>query len=278
MLQATIVPRITRTPLPAGRSLLPSLKDRLRSAAVQGQSQSKRWKQIKLTGRSKIRPERVDSDESKVKGSSRQTEATIPESDLKNFVIEVANADDEKTEGSTQYFFDRYPDFFPTRDQDIQSIIPLFRRRWTRLEGLGTEVPQICYRSIIRELRDGFRAVWQTGNQSIANWRLFQLQSSLHALMDTNEVWENKSLQPPPKHAPIHQAVHWVRHNLPKLRKCGNPECRHPFFVGEGKKQLCSPGCSAAAQKSYKRKSWKKHGAEWRPMRSKQQARRKKCH
>jgi hypothetical protein len=261
----------------AARKEQPSCGAPLCVAAVQGQSQSKRWKQIKLTGRSKVRLERFDSDAPRVKGSRRKAEATIPESELKKFVIKVANADEERVEGSTQYFFDRYPDFFPTRDQDIQSIIPLFRRRWTTLEGLRTEVPQIYYRSIIRELRDGFRAVWQTEDQSFANWRLFQLQSSLHALMDTTEVWQDKALQPPPKLAPIHQALHWVRQHLPKLRKCGIPDCRYPFFVATGKERFCSSGCVAASQRLYRRNWWKKRGAEWRAMRSKQQSRRRKC-
>jgi hypothetical protein len=211
-----------------------------------------------------------------VKGSRGQTEATIPESELKKFVIEVANADDEKTDGSTLYFFDRYPDFFPTRDQDIQAIIPFFRRKWTTLEGLRTEVPQIYYRGIIRELRDGLRAVWQTEDQSIANWRLFELQYSLHCRMDSDKVWQNKALQPPPRLAPIYQALYWLRRHLPKLRKCGIPECLHPFFVADGKARFCSSGCVAASQKLYKRNWWAKRGAEWRAMRSKQQTRRRK--
>jgi hypothetical protein len=72
------------------------------------------------------------------------------------------------------------------------------------------------------------------------------------------------TLQPPSAHAPIHQALHWVRKNLSKLRKCGNDGCAHPYFVADTKERFCSEECAKVGQRASKLRSWGKHGPEWR--------------
>jgi hypothetical protein len=58
--------------------------------------------------------------------------------------------------------------------------------------------------------------------------------------------------------------LHWVRKNLPKLRKCGNGGCAHPYFMAEGKRRFCSEECARVGQRASKLRSWRKHGQEWR--------------
>ena len=101
-------------------------------------------------------------------------------------------------------------------------------------------------------------------DESKAEWQFFRLHSLLHSRMDICGPWDRR-LQPPSVHAPVHDALRWVRQHLSKLRKCGNPECpRHPFFVADRNERFCSEECAKVGQRASKRRSWGKHGQEWR--------------
>ncbi len=52
---------------------------------------------------------------------------------------------------------------------------------------------------------------------------------------------------------------------------CANPDCTQPYFIKKRPtRKFCEdPKCSAYAQRQYALKSWRLHGAEWRPARKK---------
>lgn len=213
------------------------------------------------------------------RGNTLATEGTVPDQRLRAFVLDVVNAAEHKVDGSTDYFFRQYEEFFPTKDVDIEVAIPWFGRRWTTREGLRQEVPQIYYRAVISELRGGLRAVWKSEDDETAELRLFNVQLVVHRVMDIRDDVD-KDLQPSPADGPIHQAIQWVRRNLLMLRVCPNFEsrttttatgsqqaakkvkaeqCRTPFFVADkSQRRFCSEGCAEVAQRKHKLRWWNK--------------------
>ena len=53
----------------------------------------------------------------------RGGQKTIADSALKDFVLDVVNADKKKIEDGKLYFFSQYPAFFPTKDRDIEAVV-----------------------------------------------------------------------------------------------------------------------------------------------------------
>jgi hypothetical protein len=54
-----------------------------------------------------------------------------------------------------------------------------------------------------------------------------------------------------------------------RMRRCGNPDCPAPYFIGRRRSQrYCSDACSLPAQRESKRKWWRDHGDSLRGMRS----------
>lgn len=205
-------------------------------------------------------------------------EPNISDKTLEKFITHAVNAGDELTDGSNQYFFERYKKFFPSvpkRREIVLSLLPIFRRKWTSDKGLvEDELPTIYYRSVIGELRDGLRAIWEAEDEYTAAWRLFHLHYTLHRLAGATD---KPQLQPPPIHAPIHQAIHWLGKRFTKLRKCANPDCKAPFFVADrGTRRYCSDLCSDAGQLEVKRRWFREHGAQWRAKRKRQNTKRSK--
>ncbi len=190
---------------------------------------------------------------------------------ISEFLVGVVNAEDKYTDGSNQYFFLQYPMFFPMAECDIDAFYRTF------CAGMGgevdkVEVSQIYYRAVIGTLRIRLRGVWKAEDNSTAGWRMFILQSEMYKMMDITQDWHEKNLQPPPLHAPIHHALHWLRQNLSKLRKCRNALCVSPFFIADKTKtQYCSDSCRKAAKNESRRKWWKKGGPQWRDKMRKEQ-------
>ncbi len=48
------------------------------------------------------------------------------------------------------------------------------------------------------------------------------------------------------------------------LRKCRQPNCETPYFIGHHRTQYCSDVCAGSAQKKWKREWWAKEGRERR--------------
>lgn len=195
--------------------------------------------------------------------TNKDVQSQIPESAVKVFIHDLANADDEKIDDGKLYSFTHYPAFFPTKDQDIAAVASLAAHNPAMLAKMKDEWPQIYHRSLIRDLRDGLRNIWQSEDVSKAEWQMFRLQSLMHRHLDLCVAPESK-LQPPPAHAPIHQALNWVRENFSNLRKCKNADCRLPLFVAVGKQRFCSTACADVEQRMHKKRWWEKHGEEWR--------------
>lgn len=202
------------------------------------------------------------------KGEIQGGQPSMAESDVKAFVLDVVNADEGKIDDGRMYLFSRYPAFFPTRDRDIKAVLSLTRRDPSVREQLKGEFPRMYHRRLFKDLRDGLRNLWQSEDEFTAAWMFFRLQSVMHSRIEVRGDLE-RTLRPPSAHAPIHQALRWVRKNFSKLRKCGNPECPRPFFVAAGKQRFCSKACAHVGQKASKRRSWRKHGQEWRQKQAK---------
>ncbi len=200
----------------------------------------------------------------------RKTLATDKsDQELRGFLLDVANAEDRPTDATANYFFSRYPTFFPSKDTDIKSLLPFLGRRMTSPEGLLLEGGQILHRAIVGEMREWLRAIWDAEDDYTKEWRLFNLQLHLHRVTDLNKnPGKGKRLQPPPLQAPINQASRYLHRSFGRLKKCGNKDCKTPYFIADkGKQVYCSGECAAVAQKIYKRRWWKKEGPEWRKLR-----------
>jgi hypothetical protein len=206
---------------------------------------------------------------------SRETLAAdvkISDKKLGKFLFEVVNAaDDQLIDGCQDYFFHLYSRFFPSAQTDIQDLLRFIGRRLNSQKAILPEMPQIYYRAVIEELRDWLRTIWVAEDNYTAEWRLFNLQLQLHRIMDAdNYRWKDKNLQPPPLAAPITQAFRYLHGRFDRLKRCGNPGCKDPFFIAQkGKQSYCSPECAGVAQKEYKRRWWKNSGTSWRESRRK---------
>ncbi len=194
---------------------------------------------------------------------SRGEQPTIVEPELKAFILDVVNADEGKMDDGKLYFFIQYPRFFPSWERDVEAVASLAWRNPTVVEALRDEFPKKYHGGLIRDLCEGLRSVWQTEYEAAAQRKLFRLHSLVHRQTDIRSG-EDRGLQPPPAHAPIHEALGWVRQHLQKLRKCGNGGCAHPYFMAEGKRRFCSEECARVGQRASKLRSWRKHGQEWR--------------
>lgn len=197
------------------------------------------------------------------KAENRGGQSSIGESAVKAFILDVVNSEDGKIDDGKMYLFSRHPAFFPTKDQDIRTVLSLTFRNLSMREQLKSEFPRMYHRRLFRDLRDGLRHLWQSKDEFTAAWMLFRLRSVMHSRMEVHGGWE-RTLQPPSAHAPIHQALRWVRQHLSKLRKCRNRKCPRPFFVAAANQRFCSKACAHDEQKMLKKKWWADHGEEWR--------------
>jgi hypothetical protein len=123
----------------------------------------------------------------------------------------------------------------------VAEVVSLAGRNATMLEKMREEWPVIYHRTLLRDLRDQLRSIWQTKDPSAAELKFFQLQTLIHRNVDIAGA-RDRALQPPSVHAPLHAAVLWVRQNFSRLRSCKNADCRHPLFVAIGKQQFCAKG------------------------------------
>jgi hypothetical protein len=209
---------------------------------------------------------------------SRKTLAvqTLSDRELRTFLHDVANAEDQQASATVDYFFSHYSTFFPPKDAGLR---PLLRFLGEGLllpesEGLVVEMHLVpWHRAYIEALREGLRAIWIAEDKSTAEWRLFNLQLEVHRAMDPDNYERySKTLRPPPVDAPINQSLQYLRKRFDKFRKCRNPDCKAPFFIADrGKQSYCSAECAAVAQKAYKRTWWKNNGASWREARRKKE-------
>jgi hypothetical protein len=100
------------------------------AAVRQSQYKTEWWQRREVAGGSRAESDLPDTGEVEWKGShNHETVRRIPELQLQTFVLDVANAPNETINDSALYFFTRYPAFFPTKEKDIESIIPYARRR-----------------------------------------------------------------------------------------------------------------------------------------------------
>jgi len=235
------------------------------AAAMRGDYKRRWWRgKLRIQGKGKQPGGEPVAKEGGVKSSGVQGEQPrIADSEVKAFILDVVNADDKKIDDGKMYFFSRYPKFFPTRDQDVEAVASLARRNPRVVGQLRSEFPRMYHRGLIRNLCEGLRSVWRAKDDSTAEREFFKLHSLVHRQMDIRAAGD-RTLRPPSAHAPIHQALRWVRQHLSKLRKCGNNGCAHPYFVATGKQRFCSEECAHVGQKASKRRSWGKHGPEWR--------------
>lgn len=186
---------------------------------------------------------------------------------LKDFILEVVNAPDRLIDGSDDYLAQKYRQFFPTRDSDIQLLAGTLS--WFQDPNHPDpndpfdrkEAGEILCRAVIRELRNRLRAVWLAKYDDVAEWRLFMVQLHIHQVTDAEDL-RSRRLYPPSPDTPIEQAVDLVRRSLLMLRTCRNPECTKPFFVASRAQQrLCSDACTSIAQKAHKRQWWAENKA-----------------
>jgi hypothetical protein len=59
-------------------------------------------------------------------------------------------------------------------------------------------------------------------------------------------------------------------HLAPRLRRCRNTDCEHPFFfLTPEHEHFCSRACARQGELTRKRRSWQKNKRQWRPLKSK---------
>jgi hypothetical protein len=181
-------------------------------------------------------------------------DAKFADHKLRVFVLDVVNAENRLIDGSDDYLFRRHPEFFPTKDRIVQQLTPLLR--WE------DEALKVYCRAVTQKLRDRLRKVWLAEDDYTAEWHLFLLQLEMHHFGDTQvDTYRDEYNELPPVHAPIHQAIDWVRRNLPLLRTCLSPLCQRPFFFpNKGQQRFCSKACQAVGEKEHKRRWFNEKG------------------
>jgi hypothetical protein len=191
------------------------------------------------------------------------TNTKFPDQQLRDFTLEVVNASDSQVDGSDDYLPQRYRQFFPSWDRDIQLFAEFFsvlrdpNHPDPHNPSFQNEARRLLCRGVISELRDRMRAIWEAPIDS-AEWRLFQLQFEIHARTNIEDT-KSRTLYPPSPDTPIELAIDWLRKNLLKLQRCRNLECSRPFFIARsGQQRFCSNACIAVAQKAHKRRWWRK--------------------
>jgi hypothetical protein len=194
----------------------------------------------------------------------RGEQQAIPDSALKEFVLDVVNGDKGKIDDGKLYFFSSYPEFFPTKEKDIEAVVSIAGHNPAMFGKMKQEWPAIYHRRLMRELHEGLRGVWQAEDESTAERLLFELQSFVHGQVNISGT-AHRTIQPPSSH-PIQQALQWVGEHLSKLRRCRNVKCPspRPFFVADTKEEFCSDACSHEGNKERKRESWGRNKQKWR--------------
>jgi len=210
----------------------------------------------------------MDGDKTLAVGAKTEDKTDL---ELKTFLLDVVNADEQMTDATVEYFFTKHASFFSSKDTDVMALLPFLETRIMSPDKRLLEGQQILYRAVILETQKWLQAIWEAEDEYTAEWRLFHLQRHLNQAMDiANYQWYEKSLQPPPPNAPINQAFRYLRRSFRRLKKCANKDCKTPYFVADrGKQSYCSIECAAVAQKEYKRRWWQKRGPQWRDSRSK---------
>lgn len=196
-----------------------------------------------------------------MKQKSRKTlakDAKFSDQQLKDFILEIVNAADHLVDGSDDYLAQKYRQFFPTRDRDIQVLATELshyedpNRPDPNDPFIRKEAIRMLCRSLMGELRKSLRMVWHAGNENAAEWRIFQLQARIRERSGFEDLKRN--LHPPFPDTPIELAIDWVRRSLLALHVCRNPECASPFFVADRGQQRFCLQCASVSQKAHKRR------------------------
>ena len=146
--------------------------------------------------------------------------AKIAEQQLKDFILEVVNAAGRLVDGSDDYLAQKYRQFFPTRDRDIQVLAEVLSRLRDPNHPdpnnpfFQKEAGEMLCRGVIRDLRNGLRAIWLAGNENAAECRIFKLQALIH--WGTNyEDSRDRRFHPPSPDTPIELATRVSQSRVP---------------------------------------------------------------
>jgi hypothetical protein len=135
--------------------------------------------------------------------------------------------------------------------------------------------------------RDQLRLAWTQASPVHRRVALTQLVAIYGAMMVSSQakgfeealrrMSERASLQTGLKPDAFLQVLHRGRDIADRMRKCGNPGCRHPFFIAQrltGK--FCSKACAAPAKQESKNRWWAEHGNAWQRKRRARKSQRKR--
>jgi hypothetical protein len=110
-------------------------------------------------------------------------------------------------------------------------------------------------------LRDALRDIWTEPDPQTKQWRAFLLGA------ESSMTGDFLRAQKPPK--AFHQIILFLLEWAKKTRKCQNPECPAPYFLGRSSQKFCCEECAKPAKRRYKSEWWHRSGKAWRKRRAK---------
>lgn len=181
----------------------------------------------------------------------------------REFLLAVANADEQKGGWRRDDFRLKYRMFFPINDlKTIKQQLYEYeqtRLRWkTSLGEVPTEQYDSEYGYHVAILRHRLRVIWMiaaSGDIEKAEGKLPQLYTDAHRYL--RESAEDSAFEP--WRLELKKACSTeLKRYLDKLSLCANPQCQNRYFIRHGRQEYCSIPCSAEKKSLRKREQDKK--------------------
>ena len=136
----------------------------------------------------------------------------------------------------------------------------------------------------LTKFRNCLRGIFQTRDFRTRQWLFHKFQSKGYELGHPGVpilMWDDFLYRtqagiklPPPSY--LEKVVSELSGKLSHLRTCPNPQCKNPYFIaGHGNQKFCGVECGKPFRLEANRRSWRRHGEEWRRKR-KNEVRRKR--
>ncbi|MBZ5513637.1 MAG: hypothetical protein LAN62_02100 [Acidobacteriia bacterium] len=127
--------------------------------------------------------------------------------------------------------------------------------------------------SEITKFRNCLRGIFQARELRTKEWLFHTFQSKAYELGHPGVpilTWDDflhrtqGGIRLPPR-SYLERVASELGRKLFHLRCCPNPQCKSPYFIADhGNQKFCSQGCAKPFRLEANRRSWKRHGNEWR--------------
>lgn len=171
---------------------------------------------------------------------------------LETLLVELANV--RGADDSIRRFLSKYGEMlsdFPSADKLLSPHVGTSRDQLEKLR--------------IQSLSSHLQYLWRQKTVEAKQFRVATLIGLAQQTGTPGFLVATQVVQP----GTFGQALLHLLRSADRLRVCGNPMCRTPYFFRKRRKQTyCSDGCAEFGQKKAKQKWWSDKGDEWRRTRN----------